>query len=755
MLEESGLLEKIKAYNEKADFEAITRAFEYAKELHADQKRASGEPYITHPLEVACILADMHLDSASIITAILHDTVEDTAATLDTISKLFGEEISELVNGVTKLSQIDIQSGKSQQAENFRKLVLAMSNDLRVLLVKLADRLHNMRTLKHVNIDKQRRVARETLDIYAPLSGRIGLVHIKDELEDLAFEVLNSDAHASITTRLLYLKSEDLKEYSQRDSQNLPENKKDDARPNKPQNNTAHRGGIDVVIHELQERFNHEGLKASISGRIKRPYSIWRKMHHNNVTIEQLLDIVAFRIIVDTTEACYRALGILHSNYSVIPDRFKDYISTPKSNGYQSLHTCIVGPKGHRVEMQIRSREMHEVAEWGVAAHWQYKQGQFQQFSDKEKATLQERRWLRSLLEILESASGAEEFLEHTKLEMFADQVFCFTPDGDLVSLPNGATPIDFAYAIHSEVGNHCMAARVNGRMVPFRTILKNGDQVEITTAKSQHPSPSWERFVVTGKARAKIRKFVRAQKRNQFTTLGKSILNKAFEAADLDYTEKQLEGALQKVNAKSVEDLHAFIGEGILAASDIIKAIYPNYSGSKKAKSSNISNIYLKSLDQTSDYDQKGSLPLRGLIPGMAVHYAGCCHPLPGDRIVGVVMSGRGVTIHTFDCDMLKNFASEPGRWIDVSWADEENQADIRHTGRLMVLLENTQGALASLTTTLSKNHCNIINLKVTNRSKDFFEVNVDVEVKSSDHLSEVIASLRASTLINIVERI
>lgn len=743
MIRQFELVEKVKAYDPNADEDGINRAYVFAMKAHGAQKRASGDPYFMHPLEVANILTDMHLDSATIITALLHDTVEDTEATLEEIEKLFGSEVANLVNGVTKLSQIDIQSGKSQQAENFRKLVLAMSNDIRVLLVKLADRLHNMRTLKYVREEKRKRVARETLDIYAPLAERIGVVHIKDELEDLAFEALNPDAHASITARLMYLQGEDIKE----------QEKEDDSTPHQENTQPCAKTGIELVIHELDQLLESEGIHACISGRIKRPYSIWRKMHHKNISIEQLLDIVAFRIIVDTTEECYRALGVLHSHYRVIPDRFKDYISTPKQNGYRSLHTGLVGPHGHRIEIQIRSQNMHEIAELGVAAHWQYKQGQRNQFSARENKDLKDYGWLRSLLEILENTSGAEEFLEHTKLEMFSDQVFCFTPNGDLISLPTGATPIDFAYEIHSEVGDHCMAAKINGRMVPLRTILQNGDQVEITTAKTQHPSPSWERFVVTGKARANIRKFIRAQKRNQFVTLGKSILQKGFENAGLDFTEKQLEHAFKKYKCKTTEDLHALVGEGLVAAGEVIKILYPNYAAPKRDSLSNVETIDLKSLEQPVYKDKNKALSIRGLIPGMAVHYAGCCHPLPGDRIVGIIMSGRGVTIHTYDCDMLKNFANEPERWIDVTWADQKEEA--QHIGRLRVLIENHQGALASLTTTISKNHSNIANLKVANRSEKFFEIMIDIEVRNSEHLSEIIANLRTSPLINSVDRI
>ncbi len=709
MIRQFELVEKIKAYDPSADEEAINRAYVFAMKAHGSQKRASGDPYFSHPLEVAGILADMKLDTASIVTALLHDTVEDTHATLEDIEKLFGEEVKNLVNGVTKLTRIEGQSDKTKQAENFRKLVLAMSDDIRVLLVKLADRLHNMRTLDFVREEKRRRIARETLDIYAPLAERIGIVHFKDELEDLAFAALNPDARESIISRLDFLQHQEGDNH------------------------------IEAVVNELQELLKKEGIVAEITGRIKRPYSIWRKMHHKNITLEQLLDIVAFRVTVEDITNCYQVLGILHSFYSVIPDRFKDYISTPKPNGYQSLHTFIVGPNRQRIEVQIRTKKMHEVAEMGVAAHWQYKQ------NSKEG---HDYGWLRSLLEILENTSGAEEFLEHTKLEMFQDQVFCFTPTGDLISLPQGATPIDFAYAIHSKVGDHCVGAKINGRMVPLRTILHNGDQVDIVTAKAQTPSPSWERFVVTGKARANVRKFIRAQKRDQFVTLGRSLLQKGFEQAKLDYTEKQIEGTLKGFKCSTTEDLHALLGEGLNTPTEVIRAVYPNYQAVRKEKP-------LKSVEEHAKNvwkDKDSALSIRGLIPGMAVHYAGCCHPLPGDNIVGIIMSGRGVTIHTNDCDMLKNFANEPERWIDLTWADQQEKTT--HVGRLYVIMDNRQGALATLTTTISKNHGNIANLKVVNRTENFFEVNVDIDVTNTDHLINIIACLRASPLITTVQR-
>lgn len=711
MIRQYELVEKVKSYDPDANEELLNRAYVFSMKAHGTQKRASGDPYFSHPLEVAGILSDMKLDAATIATALLHDTVEDTTATLDEIRKLFGSEVANLVNGVTKLSQIELQSAESKQAENFRKLVLAMSNDIRVLLVKLADRLHNMRTLHHVDSEeKRRRIARETLEIYAPLAERIGIHHFKEELEDLSFKELNQDARESILTRLHFLEQEGGKKI------------------------------VQDIITELEQVFIEGGIMTRISGRVKSPYSIWRKMHRKNVAFEQLSDIMAFRVVVDTVAECYQTLGIIHSKYMVVPGRFKDYISTPKPNKYQSLHTSVIGPYNQRIEIQIRTQEMHEIAELGVAAHWQYKQG-----TNKEAQNYQ---WLRSLLEILENASNPDEFLEHTKLEMFQDQVFCFTPAGDLISLPRGATPIDFAYAIHSEVGNRCVAAKINGRMVPLRTVLHNGDQIEILTSKTQIPSPTWERFVVTGKARANIRRFIRSEQRSQFIDLGKSILQKTFQQEGFDFSEKTVGPVLKKFKIETADDLYALVGEGLHTAYEVLRLMHPE-SITKPVPS--------KDLETPKAAPKKGktaaAVSIRGLIPGMAVHYAKCCHPLPGDKIVGVVMTGTGVTIHTYDCENLQQYADEPDRWIDVAWDDKGATAEV-HMGRLILNVANKPGALASITTIISKLNANISNLKITQRTEAFFEIMIDLEVKGADQLENIMASLRAAAIVNSVER-
>ncbi len=714
MIRQFELVEAVKAYDAAADEDALNRAYVFAMKAHGAQKRASGDPYFSHPLEVAGILTEYKVDSASIVTALLHDTIEDTDTDLADIDEHFGDEVSRLVDGVTKLTRIEFQSDQTKQAENFRKLVLAMSEDIRVLLVKLADRLHNMRTLRFIgNPDKRRRIAMETMDIYAPLAERIGMQEMKTELEDLAFAELNPDARNSILKRLEFLREQGT-------------------------------GLIEKVIAELIQVLADEGVKADVEGREKTPYSVWKKMQHKEVGFEQLSDIMAFRIVVGSVEDCYRALGVAHSAYPVVPARFKDYISTPKPNGYRSLHTGVFGPERQRVELQIRTAEMHEIAEHGVAAHWAYKQ--------KGAATDRPQyRWLRELLDILEHAAGPEEFLEHTKLEMFQDQVFCFTPRGDLINLPRGATPVDFAYAVHSEVGDRCVGAKINGRMMPLRSELRNGDQVEIITSKAQTPSPTWERFVVTGKARSRIRRFIRMQERDQYQQLGRSILKRAFRDEGYEYTDKGLAGVLQVFDQPSVDDLCAKVGAGHHTAREVLEAVFPGVRN-RRDEENIVPLTKIRRQHSKVDPDDDG-VSIRGLIPGMAMHYAGCCHPLPGDRIVGIVTTGKGVTIHTIDCETLETFNDTPERWLDVSWHLNEESPEF-HVGRVHLTVLNMPGSLGDLSTVIAKNDGNISNLKITNRSKDFFDILIDIEVRDVRHLTDIIAALRATPAINSGER-
>ncbi len=719
MIDQAELVRQIQTYNPDVKPGVIEHAYAFAREKHGEQIRASGEPYYTHPVEVASILADMRMDSATIVTAILHDTLEDTVATFDELKKEFGPEVAALVNGVSKLTKIESQSVEGKQAENFRKLVLAMSEDIRVLLVKLADRLHNMRTLHHIQKpEKRRRIARETLEIYAPLAERIGLHKIKEELEDLAFGHMNPEARESITNRLSFLRSEGTEI-------------------------------VKIIIRELKANLKEAGIEADVTGREKTRYSIWRKMQRKNVAFEQLSDIMAFRVVVDTVEQCYHALGIIHSHYPVVPGRFKDYISTPKPNGYRSIHTTVIGPENHRIEVQIRTMEMAEEADLGVAAHWAYKGGD----RKNDLQDMKKYRWLRELLDIIEQEARPEDFLENTKLELFQDQVYVFSPKGDLTELPTGSTPVDFAYAVHSAVGDKCVGAKINGRIAPLNTKLNNGDQVEIITAKNQTPSPTWERFVVTGKARSHIRRFIRQQQRDQYVTLGKAMLQKIFQTEGYEFTDKAVTGIIAQFKAEDLDDIYAGIGSGNIVGREVFRAIFPSHK-TETVKKPTDAEVQQQASGMVRDRTSSGGpMPIRGLIPGMAVHYARCCHPLPGDRIVGIVTTGKGVTIHTIDCDTLENFADTPERWLDVSWDDGPDTPEA-HVGRLEVTLTNEPGALGTLSTVIGRNGGNITNLKITSRSLDFWDMSLDVYVKDTKHLSDIIAALRATPQIAAVER-
>lgn len=706
------LLKKAKACNSKADLAKISRAVDIAASAHDGQFRASGEPYVTHPIAVAEILLDLKIDCNSIITALLHDTLEDTSLTIETIENEFGSEVAKLVDGVTKLAKIEYQPEHVKQAENFRKLLLAISEDIRVLLVKLADRLHNMRTIKHLKSPEKRlKITHETMEIYSPLAERIGIHKFKNELQDLAFAELHPDIRKSIMSRLEFLRKQ---------GSSL----------------------VESIVKEVKETLKTNGIKAEISGREKTSCSIWRKMERKNVAFEQLSDIIAFRVLVNSIQECYQTLGAIHSRYHMIPGGFKDFISTPKNNGYQSLHTLVMGPEQRCIEIQIRTYEMHEVAELGVAAHWAYKQDS----SVSTEGT--QYRWIRELLEILDNTANAEEFLENTKLEMYYDQVFCFTPKGELIALPKGATPVDFAFALHSEIGLSCIGSRVNGRIVPLKTQLENGDQVEILRSKTPMPSPAWEKFVVTGKARAEIRKYIRSKQLEEYVNLGRAMLTKTFQQAEKTYNESDLSSVIEAFKKVSIDDLLASIGEGLVNRLDVLKSMFPEQKIDKRFKNP-FSLLKFKSKKPSTTGSK--SLPINGLIPGMAIHFAGCCHPLPGDRIVGIVNTGKGITIHTADCELLENFSGTPERWIDVSW---EGDGSEQYVGRVKVTVSNELGSLANVTQQIASDGANITNIKVTGRSLDFFELLLDIEVKGVHQLTDLITSLRSLNCVHSVDR-
>ena len=712
MMRQYELVEKVAGYDGHVDEDLLNRAYVFSLKAHGSQKRASGDPYFSHPVEVAGILTDYKLDGMTIATALLHDTVEDTVATLQQIQDSFGPEIAKLVDGVTKLSTLELRSEKTKQAENFRKLLLAMSSDIRVLLVKLADRLHNMRTLNFLKKpDRRRRIAAETMEIYAPLAERIGMHRIKEELEDLSFAELHPEARESINARLEFLRAK---------AGNL----------------------IPDITEELTARLRDAGIEANVAGREKRPYSIWRKMQKYNVGFEQLSDIVAFRVLVDEPMQCYQTLGIVHQHYPTVPGRFKDYISTPKRNQYRSLHTTVIGPRNQRIEIQIRTHKMHEVAEFGVAAHWSYKQ---------HMAGDAGYRWLQELLEILEQTDSPEEFLEHTKLEMFRDQVFCFTPTGEVIDLPRGATPVDFAYAVHTAIGDSCVGAKVNGRVVPLRSELANGDQVEILRAKEPSPNPNWESFVVTGRARSAIRRFVRNQQREEYRRLGRSIAEKAFKTSGHEFSDKAIEQATKVLRVRSADDVFVEIGRGQITPRELLAKVFPGERWRPKDAIEAINRVLPAALRRRRKAE--AGVPIHGLKPGLAVHYGECCHPLPGDRIVGIMSKGEGVTIHTIDCEQLAA-QDDDERWLDVRW-DVDAEAPGNYVGRLRAVLANEPGSLSSLSTVIAKNLGNIFNLTFTNRGPDYFEAQVDIEVADVKHLTNIIAALRATPQVNSVERL
>ncbi len=705
LMRQTQLVERVRAYDPDADEELLNRAYVFAMQAHGPQKRASGDPYFSHPLEVAGILTDLKLDTATIATALLHDTVEDTTATIDDIEKSFGSEIAGLVDGVTKLSQLELFSERTQQAENFRKLMLAMSNDIRVLLVKLADRLHNMRTLSHIkNPDTRQRIGQETIEIYAPLAGRIGMQNVREELDDLAFAELDPEARESIMRRM-----------EQLDAQSSER--------------------ITRIADEIKRKLAEAGIEAWVLGRAKRPYSIWRKIKDKKINFEQLSDVFGFRAVVANEGDCYRALGVLHRTWRIVPGRFKDFLSLPKLNGYRSIHTTVIGPENQRVEVQIRTQEMHDVAERGVAAHWRYRE----KIDEADPTAAKTYEWLRDMVDLLERGESTEEFYEHSKLNLYQDQVFCFTPKGMLIALPRGATPIDFAYFVHTDVGNTAVGAKVNGVHTPLHTPLKNGDQVEIISSKDQTPSPLWERFVATGRARAEIRRYLRHAQRDQHVSLGKKILAKVFSDESFELTDKAVEGVLKKLRLPRPDDVYADVGRGALRADEVLQAVYPELKRDPKRKRP----VYLG--------PSNASVSIGGLTEGIAYRLGGCCHPIPGDRIIGLMVPGEGCVIHTIDCEVLDRHQDSMADWIDVRWKDH---GDALAVARIIVRLKNAPGVLATTANIIGANGANISNLKITSRNPLYFEFQVDVEVRDAGHLENLIRALKVDAAVEAVER-
>ena len=694
MLRQYELVEKVRGYDPNADEAMINRAYVFSMKAHGSQKRASGDPYYSHPIEVAGILTDLHLDDETIVTAILHDTIEDTVATPEEIERIFGKSVARLVDGVTKLSKIEAQSENQRAAENLRKFLLAMSGDIRVLLVKLADRLHNMRTLHFIdNEEKRRRIARETMDIYAPLAERIGMYEFMQEMQTLAFRELEPDAYASISKRLEQL----------------------------------HKGEGDLIERigrGIRAHLEAHGLGAHVQGREKHPFSIWRKMAERHVSFEQLSDVMAFRVIVDNADEAYRTLGLIHQRWPMVPGRFKDYISTPKRNGYHSIHTAVIHDEQMRIEIQIRTREMHAQAEHGLAAHWAYKEG-------SGEATIQHP-WISDLIEILDHAASAEELLEHTRMAMYQDRIFAFTPKGELIQLPKGATPVDFAYAVHTDLGDQTVGAKVNGRVMPLRTPLENGDQVEILVSKAQHPQPTWLSFVVTGKARAKIRRFVKSKEREETIQLGRKIYDEIVQRLPPLGWEAMAE-ALRRLNLHDDDSLMEAIALKRIDDVQVMEALIPGSAIKEGVKPP----------------PQRQAISIKGLTPGVAFDLAECCHPIPGDRIVGLRREGTGIQVHTIGCDCLADGVDAD--WVDLAWGDESDGG----TARLCIVIKNEPGSLAAITGVLGNHGANIVSLDQVNRDGAFHTFHLDVEVHDVQHLMRILAALRASDTVSTAERL
>ncbi|MCS3730091.1 guanosine-3',5'-bis(diphosphate) 3'-pyrophosphohydrolase [Bradyrhizobium betae] len=724
MMRQYDLVERVRSYNPNTNEDLLNRAYVYAMKAHGSQTRASGDPYFSHPLEVAAILTDLKLDDATIVAALLHDTIEDTEATRAEIDQIFGPEIGALVEGLTKLKRLELVSREAKQAENLRKLLLAIADDVRVLLVKLADRLHNMRTLDFVPTESRRRIAEETLDIYAPLAGRMGMQEMREELEDLSFRTLDPEAYTVVMQRLDALAE-------------------------------RNRNLIGEIEDQLSNNLRHRGLGARVYGRRKKPFSIWTKMERKSVGFEQLSDIFGFRVVVNDIESCYRALGIVHTTWPVVPGRFKDYISTPKQNDYRSIHTTVIGPGNQRVELQIRTEAMDQIAERGIAAHAFYKEGAGSptEFLKRESNAFA---WLRHTIGILSESANPEEFLEHTKLELFHDQVFCFTPKGKLIALPRHANVIDFAYAVHTDVGNSAVGCKINGKFAPLSSELQNGDEVEVLTSEAQSAPPSaWETLAVTGKARAAIRRATRTAVRDQYVGLGRRIVERLFERAKIEYADDKLKGALPRLARTSIEDVMAAVGRGEIKASHVARAMYPDYKEERVARYGVKKGLAAKLKEKSSEAPRSPvAIPIGGINSDLPVKFAPNGGAVPGDRIVGIVTPGEGITIYPIQAPALKDFEEEPERWLDVRW-DIEDSVPQRFPARIRVENVNEPGALAQIATVIAEHDGNIDNISMQRRSPDFTETTIDLEVYDLKHLSAILAQLRAKAVVARVERV
>lgn len=710
MMRQYELVERVAGYIDNPNEALLNQAYVYAMQKHGEQKRASGDPYFSHPLEVAAILTDLHLDEETIAVALLHDTIEDTDATRREIDDLFGERIGHLVEGLTKLKRLDLVTPEAKQAENLRRLLLAISDDIRVLLVKLSDRLHNMRTLGAMRPDKCKRIATETMEIYAPLAGRIGMQDLRDELEELSFRYINPEAHQTVIGHL----------------QELAEKNK----------------SLTIEISEnLEKKLADAGIKARVSSRQKKPYSVFRKMESKGLNFGQLSDIYGFRIIVESLEDCYRTLGFVHMEWAMVPGRFKDYISVPKQNDYQSIHTTVVGPARQRVELQIRTEKMHKVAEFGIAAHASYKDGEEPALQSSAYQTLRE------TIEQLAEGDNPEEFLEHTKLELFLDQVFCFSPKGRIIALPKGATPIDFAYAVHTDIGNTCIGCKLNGKIMPVVTELQNGDEVEIIRSDKQTPPAAWESVVATGKARSSIRRASKQAVQKQYSTLGARILERAFAKADKPYSSELLEASLSRLARQSVNDVLTDIGRNEMLAENVILAVYPDYSPDGEGEEN-------KPVKKGKDGKKPTRIPIRGINSDLPVKFSKEGGAVPGDNIVGILVRGEGITIYPSESKTLAQFKDEGAHLVDVRWDVSEKDKE-RFPARIKILVDNKPGSLAMIAEVIATHEGDIQNLSTKVVVDDFMEMEIDIDVWGLSHLTKIIKQLNSKPIVSKVERI
>mmetsp|Transcript_28501 Transcript_28501/g.53454 ORF Transcript_28501/g.53454 Transcript_28501/m.53454 type:complete len:713 (-) Transcript_28501:2266-4404(-) len=698
MISADDLIALVRNYNPKTNEALIRDAYDFGGQMHEGQFRHSGEPYFTHPVAVAAILTEQQLDDATIITALLHDTIEDTKANYMLVSEKFGDDIAKLVDGVTKLTNLQLSSVETKQAENFRKLFMAMSKDMRVILVKLGDRLHNMRTIRSMRPDKQMQKARETMDIFAPLAGRMGMQWMREELEDLAFKVINPEGRSSIIRRFITM---------QRETGDV----------------------IQRITGDMRFELEKAGIEAEVFGRAKKPYSIWRKMQEKEQSFSRLSDIYGFRVVTDTEGDVYGALGAIHQRWRAVPGRFKDYISQPKTNGYRSIHTTVSGRDGKRVEVQIRTRQMHDVAETGVAAHWSYRDG----VRSQNPFAVDPAKWIAQLTEQFDGEDDHEDFLEAVKLEMYSDQVFCFTPKGEVVKLPRGGTPIDFAYAIHTRIGNACVGAKVDGMRVPLWTRVKNGQSVEIITAEGQTPQATWLEIATTGKAKTAIRRSMREADRERFITLGRELARSAFAHVRKKATDKALEAAAKHLRLGSADEVLARLGSAELTGREVVQAIYPD-------------------LTPKTGKEVDARRAVVGLRPGQSFKRATCCEPLPGERIVGITFRGQGVVVHAIDCARMSEYENQTDRWLDLHWHEGSHPAVYGVT--LDLTIGNDAGVLGRICTLIGESKANISNLEFMDRKPDFYRLLIYVELRDAQHLHTLMGALQAESDVAAIDR-